>query len=117
MAYIIAITETDLTNLKEPSKQILLISSEHADLENVFLEDGANALSEHRNHDLRSETTGTPLFEPFYNLSENEIEVLREYIADNLAKEFIKPSIYLISLDTCFVCQKERWELTFICGL
>ncbi len=107
VAYIIAISETDLANLKEPPTQIPLISSKYADLGNVFLEYVANTLSEPVNHDLHLETTGTPLLGLFYNLSQNELEVLREYIADDLAKEFIQPSIYFISLGICFVCQKK----------
>ena len=35
---------------------------------------------------------GHATFVLLYNLSQNELEVLREYIADNLAKGFIQPS-------------------------
>ena len=92
MTYIIAIIETDLANPEESPRQILLIPSEYNDLAHVFSEDAANTLSEHGNHNLRLETTGTPPFGPLYNLSQNELEVLREYIADNFAKRFIQPS-------------------------
>lgn len=88
MAYLIAITETDLGEL-ETELQVLVISSEYSDLAHVFLEDAANTLPEHGDHDLCLETTGTPPFGLLYNLSQNELEVLREYIADNLAKGFI----------------------------
>lgn len=92
VAYMIAITETDPADPEGPPRQIPLIPSEYADLAHVFSEDAANTLPEHGNHDLRLETTGTPPFGPLYNLSQNELEVLREYIADNLAKGFIQPS-------------------------
>ena len=91
VAYMIASTETDLANPKEPPRQIPLIPSEYADLAHVFSKDVANTLPENGNHDLRLETTGTPSFGPLYKLSQNELEVLREYIADNLAKRFIQP--------------------------
>ncbi len=89
VTYMIAITETDLANLEEPSRQIPLIPSEYADLAYVFSEDTANTLPEHGNYDLRLETKGTPTLGPLHKLFQNELEVLREYIADNLAKEFI----------------------------
>ncbi len=91
VAYMIAITGTDLANPKEPPRQIPLIPSEYADLAHVFSKDVANKLPENENHDLRLETTGTPSFGPLYKLSQNELDVLREYIADNLAKRFIQP--------------------------
>ena len=91
VAYMIAITETDLANPDEPPRQIPLIPSEYADLAHVFSEDAANTLPEHGNHNLLLETTSTPSFGPLYKLSQNELEVLREYIADNLAKKFIQP--------------------------
>lgn len=88
----IAITETDPTDPEGTPKQIPLIPSEYADLAHFFSEDAANTLPEHGNHDLCLETMGTPPVVPLYNLSQNELEVLREYIADNLAKGFIQPS-------------------------
>ena len=92
MAYMIAITENNLPGYKQMPKPVPLSPPEYADLAHVFSEDAANTLPEHGNHDLRLETTGTPPFAPLYNLSQNELEVLWEYIADNLAKRFIQPS-------------------------
>ena len=98
----IAITETDLGEL-ETGLQVPVIPSEYSDLAHVFSEDAANTLPEHGHHDLCLETTGTPPFGPLYNLSQNELEVLREYIADNLAKGFIQPSTSSAGAPVLFV--------------
>ena len=100
---LIAITETDLANPGKPPRQIPLIPSEYSNLAHVFSEDVANTLPEYGNHDLRLETTDTPPFGPIYKLSQNELEVLLEYIANNLAKEFIQPSTSSAGLPVLFV--------------
>ena len=41
---------------------------------------------------IDGKTLGTSPFGPLYNLPQVELEVLREYISDNLAKRFIQPS-------------------------
>ena len=103
IAYMIAITETDLGDTKILLKQIPIIPSEYTDLAYVFSEEAANTLPEHGNHDLCLETTVAPLFGPLYNLSQNELEVLRECIADNLAKGFIQPSTSSAGAPVLFV--------------
>ncbi len=104
----IAITETDLTNLEKPPRKIPLILSEYADLTHFFSEDATNTSPEYGNHDLRLETTDTPPFGPLYNLSQNELEVLREYIADNLAKRFIQPSTSSAGAPVFFLKKGDR---------
>lgn len=49
-------------------------------------------MPDHGPQDLSLETTEAPPFGPLYNLSQVELEVLRAYISDNLAKGFIQPS-------------------------
>ncbi len=51
------------------------------------------------------ETTEAPLFGPLYNLFQGELEVLRAYISDNLAKSFLQPSTS--SADAPFVFVKK----------
>ena len=108
MSYIIAITETYWANPEEPPRQISLILSEDFDLANVSSEDAANISAEHEKHDLRLETTGTLPFGPFYNLSQNELKVLREYIVDNFAKEFIQPSTSSADAPVFFIKKNDR---------
>ena len=74
----------------------------------VFLEDEANTLPEHGNHDLRLETIGTPSFGLLYKRSYNKLQVLREYIADNLAEEFIHPSTSLAGAPVSFIKTGDR---------
>ncbi len=69
-----------------------MITSKDPDSANVFSEDAANTLLENGNHNLGLETTDTSPFRPLYNISQNELEFVREYIADNLANGFIQPS-------------------------
>ena len=56
---------------------------------------------------MQFETTSIALFEPLYNLSQNELEVLQEYIADNLAKEFIQSSIFSTNASVLFIKKKD----------
>ena len=56
----------------------------------MFSEEAVNTLPEHRPQDLCLETLGTPAFGPLYNLSQVELEVLREYITDNFGRGFIQ---------------------------
>jgi len=44
-----------------------------------------------------------PVFSPIYNLSEIELEVLKEYIDENLQKRFIHPSTSPFSAPVLFV--------------
>ena len=49
------------------------------------------------------ETSEVPLFRPLYNFSQVELEILREYKLDNLAKGFIQPSTSLAGALIFFV--------------
>ena len=57
----------------------------------VFSKKKVNKLPVHRthNHIINLKGTGDSLFGPLYNLSGNELKVLQDYLADNLAKGFI----------------------------
>ena len=87
-AFVLAISDiVDSSILTAP----ITIPSEYLDLAEVFSEDAANTLPEYGPQDLALETSGAPQFGPLYNLSQVELEVVREYISDNLAKGFNKP--------------------------
>src|SRR2546429_350145 len=69
------------------------IPPEYADLAELFSEEKANELPEHGPHDHSIELDGgTPPFGPLYNLSATELQVLRDYIKDNLRRGFIRHS-------------------------
>lgn len=86
-AFVVAIS--DIVDCSIISGTPSITIPEYLDLAEVFLEEAANTLPEHGPQDLYLETSGTPPFGPLYNLSQVELEVLREYISDNLAKGFI----------------------------
>ena len=49
----------------------------------------------------------TPTALPIYSLFERELEVLRKYIDENLAKEYIRPSKSLVRFPILFVLKKN----------
>jgi len=53
------------------------------------------------------ETTDPPPYGPLYNLSEPQLEVLREYLADALRKKWIRPSTSPIRAPILFVLKKD----------
>jgi len=90
------ITPSSLANISA-SKDTLIdrIPPEYRDLAEVFLERKADQLPPHRghlDHSIPLEPGVKPQFGPIYNLSETELETLREYIKTNLKKGFIRPS-------------------------
>ena len=93
--YIIAIIETDLRELKT-KLQVPVISSDYSDLAHIFLEDTINTLPEYGDYNLCLETTKTPPFRLLYNISQNELDVLQEYIVDNLAKNLFSLQPHLL---------------------
>ena len=77
-AFVLAISDiVDSSILSTPP---ITIPPEYLDLAEVFSEEAANTLPEYGPQDLALETSGTPLFGPLYNLSQVELEVLRETI-------------------------------------
>ena len=84
------------------------LPAEYQDLARVFSEDEANELAEHGSHDHEIDTEGhQPPFGPLYNLSADELKVLREYIDENLAKGFIRPSTSPAGAPILFVKKKD----------
>ena len=72
------------------------IPKEYKDLVEVFSKNKAHELPPNRgplNHHIHLEEGSKPVFGPIYNLSETELQVLKEYIDENLRKCFIRPSM------------------------
>lgn len=111
LAYKTVITEIDSRKL-ETTLQVFLILLEYSYLAYVFLQDTTNTLLEYGDHDLCLKTTSMPSFEPLYKLSQNELEIFQVYIADNLAKRFIKLST--LSIDAYVLFIKKRYEIMLI---
>ena len=83
---------TALDAAEEPAPEI---PQEYRDLAEAFSKDKAHNLPPHRgslDHHIPLEPGSKPIFGPIYNLSETELQVLKEYINENLRKRFIRPS-------------------------
>jgi hypothetical protein len=71
------------------------IPEEYRDLADVFSKAKADQLPPHRgslDHSIPLEEGAKPSFGPIYNLSELELQVLKEYIDEHLSKGFLRPS-------------------------
>ncbi len=89
LAFTVAISDILKMDNKAQARPVPTIPAEYLDLAEVFSENGANTLPNHGPQYLSLETNKAQPFGPFYNLSQVEQEVLRGYIFDNLAKDFI----------------------------
>ena len=93
-----------LCAVKEPE-----IPQEYIDLKDVANKEAAHTLPnpilvEHE-IDIGDKE---PPFGPLYNLSENELAVLRQYIVDNLQRGWIWPSISWVGAPIIFVPKKDK---------
>ena len=75
----------------------------------VFSKNRADILQEHRKWDMTIETEDkfTPKWGPLYNLSTEEMKLLKDYIEENLAKGFIRPSSSPCGAPVLFVPKKN----------
>ena len=84
------------------------IPSKYSDFHDVFSKDNAQKLPEHGPQDHAIDTEGKqPLFGPIYNLSLTELQILREYLDEYLAKGFIVPSASSAGASILFVKKKD----------
>ena len=84
-----------LSAMQEVAPKTLDIPEEYRDLAEVFSKSKSEELPPHHgslDHVIPLEKDSKPVFSPIYNLSETELQVLREYIDENLRKGFIRPS-------------------------
>src|SRR5438876_527140 len=85
-----------LSNLAtEQATESPVIPEEYRDLAEAFSKSKSEELPPHRgslDHSIPLEKDSKPVFGPIYNLSETELQVLREYIEEKLRKGFIRPS-------------------------
>lgn len=82
---------------------------EYQDFADVFSKEKADTLPPHRSfdHHIPIEEGKSPPFGPIYSLSENELKVLKEYLDENLAKSFIRPSESPAAAPILFVKKKD----------
>ena len=76
----------------------------------LFLDDNARQLPPHRphiDHEINLAPDFVPPYGPLYNMSQNELKAQKEWIGDNLAKGFIRPSSSPAASPMLFVKKKE----------
>ena len=85
--------------------------------QDVFEKKNADILPQHRPYDyaIDIEDGAQVPFGPIYNLSQDELATLKEYIDENLAKGFIRHSKSLAGAPILFVKKKD--ESLQMCGL
>jgi hypothetical protein len=69
----------------------------------TFSKQDANMLPPHRAYDHHIELQGQPRYGPLYSMSYEELEVLRDYLKENLEKGFIRSSSSPVSSPVLFV--------------
>jgi hypothetical protein len=86
------------------------IPAAYKEYESLFREAPKDeALPKHQpwDHEIPIEPGKSPTFGPIYQLSEKELGVLKEYIDENLAKGFIRPSTSSAASPILFVPKKD----------
>jgi len=86
---------TPLSTPDDPAPVPVEISPEYSDFADVFSKANANKLPPHRqhlDHSIPLKEGAKLQFGPIYNLSEVELEILKEYIETNLRKGLIRES-------------------------
>ncbi len=74
---------------------------------NVFLTESINKLLLHEYHDHAIEITAKLSYESWYNLLNTELAILRQYLNDVLAKEWIKHFVSLTDASILFIFKKN----------
>ncbi len=92
-----------ITNVLET--QTLLI--ELKKYEDVFLTESADKLSLHEDYDHAIEITAESSYKSLYNLSNTELTILRQYLNDVLAKEWIKHFVSSTDAFILFIFKKN----------
>lgn len=80
---------------------------EFEDFHDVFDMEQAGILADHSKFEHAIETTGDPPFGPLYNLSQNELKVLKEYLEGALQRRWIQPSKSSAGAPVLFVPKKD----------
>ena len=86
------------------------IPNQYPDFQDVFEKKNTNTLPEHHSYNYSIDLQdGAQLpFRSIYSLSQNELAKLKEYIEENLAKNFILYSKSSIRAPILFVKKKDR---------
>ncbi len=93
---------------------VTLLFLKYYDFLNVFSCELMNTLSEWclYDHKIQLQKSKTSIFESLYNMSQNELQVLKKYLKNNLIKDFIQVSSFFAISLILFV-KKSSEELRF----
>jgi len=93
---------------------VTLLLFEYHDFLDVFSRKLMNILSERRlyDHKIQLQKNKTSIFEPLYDMSQDELRILKKYLKNNLIKDFIQVSSFLAISSILFV-KKSSEELRF----
>jgi len=93
---------------------VTLLLLEYHDFLDVFSRELMNTLSERRfyDHKIQLKKSKTSIFEPLYDMSQDELRILKKYLKNNLIKDFIQVSSSLAISSILFV-KKSSEELRF----
>jgi len=91
-----------ITSFVDPATLLLF---EYHDFLDVFSRELADTLPERRpyDHKIQLQEGKTSTFEPLYDMSQDELRVLKKYLKDNLAKGFIQASSFFAASSILFV--------------
>jgi hypothetical protein len=93
-----------------------VVSFEYHDFLNVFFKEKIDILSSHRKHDHRIELEkdheSNHEYVSLYNLSKDELQLIKKYLKKHLNKEFIESSTTSYASSILFVKKSEE-ELRF----
>jgi len=91
-----------------------LLPPEYHDFLDVFSRELTDTLPERRpyDHKIQLQKGKTPTFGPLYDMSQDELRVLKKYLEDNLVKGFIQASSSPAASSVLFV-KKPSEELRF----
>ena len=93
---------------------VTLLSPEYHDFLDVFSRELTDTLSERRSYDhkIQLQKGKTSTFGPLYDMSQDELRILKKYLKNNLTKDFIQASSSSATSSILFV-KKPSEELRF----
>ena len=96
-------------NLKKSTDSATVLSKEYHEFLDVFSRQLTDTLPPHQSHDhhICLEPRSQLIFESLYNMSRDELLVLKKYLDDNLTKGFIQASFFSAASPVLFVHKPE----------
>ncbi len=106
--FAIHVNPTNNKNSQSKPKPVKL-PEKYKDFADVFEKNKADQLPEHRPYDcsIDLEEGHSPPFGPIYGLSKPELQALRDYLTENLAKGFVQHSKSPTGAPILFVKKKD----------